>query len=629
MTASAWRSSRNVVLSIATALTVLLGHDTASADTPRVVLVLHTYGHEAAFRAAFDAGLEKAIRSAAAGTVDLYIETLEQYRFPGMDAVVMRDYLRAKYARKKIDVVVAVLDPAQEFLLKHRDALFTDVPIVSFLMKRPVTNPGAAMTSVWVGYQFREVTELALHLHPDRRRIVVIDGALGNPGDVQQEVESQLKGLEPKASLTYLRDLPLNDVLARVKNLGSDAIVLFIRQFIRTPQQSMDQLEALVEIARVSPAPIYGVSEALIGHGIVGGYLASPAPDGTLVAQMALEVAHGQPAERVVARPGVSLPMFDWREVERWKLDERQLPAGSAFVMRPTRFWDQYKSYIIGAVSLTFAQTMLIGALLVQRASRRRAERGLRESEAALRHSYEKTQDLAGRLIAAQEDERRRIARDLHDELGQKLALLSIDIELLTRGGGSLPAVGCDRVRAVSQRAGELAGDVQRLSYELHPSKLEALGLVASAQAFCRDISRQYGTHVEFRHTDVPKDVPSDVGLCLFRIMQEALHNVVKHSGAPVASVRLTATPGVLHLHIADRGKGFQVSPRQDAGKGSTGHLGLVSMRERVLFVGGTIAIRSAPGRGVRIAVHVPVSNLYTMPDEAPFDVLASAAEVP
>jgi hypothetical protein len=196
-----------VVLGIATALTLLLGHDTASANAPRVVLVLHTYGHEAAFRAAFDAGLEKAIRSAAAGTVDLYMETLEQYRFPGMDAFVIRDYLRAKYARKKVDGVIAVLDPAQEFLLKYRDALFTDVPIVSFLMKRPVTSPGAAMTSVWVGYQFREVTELALNLHPDPRRIVVIDGALGNPGDVQQEVESQLKGLEPKASLTYLRDL--------------------------------------------------------------------------------------------------------------------------------------------------------------------------------------------------------------------------------------------------------------------------------------------------------------------------------------------------------------------------------------------------------------------------------------
>jgi signal transduction histidine kinase len=625
MTASPWRSSRNVVLGIATALTLLLGHDTASANAPRVVLVLHTYGHEAAFRAAFDAGLEKAIRSAAAGTVDLYIETLEQYRFPGMDAVVMRDYLRAKYARKKVDVVIAVLDPAQEFLLKYRDALFTDVPIVSFLMKRPVTSPGAAMTSVWVGYQFREVTELALNLHPDRRRIVVIDGALGNPGDVQQEVESQLKGLEPKASLTYLRDLPLNDVLARVKDLDSDAIVLFIRQFIRTPQQSMDQLEALAEIARVSPAPIYGVSEALIEHGIVGGYLASPEPDGTLVAQMALDVANGQPAERVAARPGVSLPMFDWRQVERWKLDEKRLPAGSAFVMRPTRFWDQYKSYIIGAVSLTLAQTVLIGALLVQRASRRRAERGLRESEAARRQSNEKTQDLAGRLIAAQEDERRRIARDLHDELGQKLALLSIDIELLTRGGGTLAAEGCDRVRAVSQRAGELAGDVQRLSYELHPSKLEALGLVASAQGFCRDISRQYSIPVEFRHANIPKHVPPDVGLCLFRIIQEALHNVVKHSGAPTASVRLTATPGMLHLHIADRGKGFKVSPRQDAGKGSTGHLGLVSMRERVLFLGGTIAIRSAPGRGVRVAVHVPVLDLYTMPDEKPVEVLGSA----
>jgi hypothetical protein len=127
-------------------------------------------------------------------------------------------------------------------------------------MKRPVTSPGAAMTSVWVGYQFREVTELALNLHPDRRRIVVIDGALGNPGDVQQEVESQLKGLEPKASLTYLRDLLLNDVLARVKDLGRETVrgssfgeIGFVRPVHSTIVTTRSELRTFHDRSRQSP----------------------------------------------------------------------------------------------------------------------------------------------------------------------------------------------------------------------------------------------------------------------------------------------------------------------------------------------------------------------------------------
>ncbi len=457
MTASTWSPVRKLLLALGTVLALFSSGGTAVAGSPRVILVLHTYGHEAAFRAAFDAGLEKAFRVAAPGSIDLYSETLEQYRFPGTDsAALMRDYLRGKYARKKVDVVIAVLDPAQEFLLRYRDVLFTDVPIVSFLMNRPASNPDVAMTTVWVGYQFREVADLALKLHPATRRIVVVDGALGNPGDVQQEVTNQLKGMDSRVSLDYLRDLPLDDLLARIKALGSDAVILFLRQFIRTPQQSMDQLQALAEIAKVSPVPIYGVSEALIGHGIVGGYLAAPEADGTMVAQAALEIANGQLAESIAPTRGISLPIFDWRQVERWGLKESDLPSDSAMLMRPTTFWDQYNRYIVGAVSLTLAQTALIGALLVHRARRRRAEYALRDSEAELRKSYEQTQHLAGRLIAAQEDERRRIARDLHDELGQKLALLSIDIELLGRGpNGTVnqAPIGCARFhsgRAIS-----------------------------------------------------------------------------------------------------------------------------------------------------------------------------------
>jgi signal transduction histidine kinase len=161
---------------------------------------------------------------------------------------------------------------------------------------------------------------------------------------------------------------------------------------------------------------------------------------------------------------------------------------------------------------------------------RKRAEEGLRDHQTALSASY-RIHDLAGRLIAG----RKRASpnrRELHDDLSQKLALLIMDTELLARGALARAADLAERAGAISQRASEIATDVHRLSHELHPATLQAIGLVASIHRICRDVGRQHGIAVDFSHHGVPKTIQPDVALCLYRIVQEALHNVVKHSGA-------------------------------------------------------------------------------------------------
>ena len=242
-----------------------------------------------------------------------------------------------------------------------------------------------------------------------------------------------------------------------------------------------------------------------------------------------------------------------------------------------------------------------------RRTGRHRAQarrRGVtRTPDCPLNASYKRIHDLAGRLIAGQETERHRIARELHDDLSQKLALLTIDIEQLARGALMRITGVARRVRSISKRSAEIASDVHRLSHELHPTKLEALGLVAAVRTICRDVSHQHGIDVDFSHTRVPTAIPPQVALCFYRIVQEALHNVVKHSGAKQASVKLTGGDDALDLAIADPGLGFVPSTT-----GSTG-LGLVSMRERVNFLGGRIAIHSAPGRGTRIGVRAPLER--------------------
>jgi len=247
--------------------------------------------------------------------------------------------------------------------------------------------------------------------------------------------------------------------------------------------------------------------------------------------------------------------------------------------------------------------------------SRKRAQAELQDRETELQRTNARNHDLAGRLIAAQEAERRRVARELHDDLSQKLALLSIDADQLRlrseQARGSNRELRSDGltiwdsttalVREISNRAHEIASDIHRLSHELHPAKLAAIGLVASLEALCRDASIQHHIAVDFLSADVPLGVGVEVSLCLYRVTQEALHNITKHSGATCALVRIAREADDLTLQIADQGHGFLL--RDADGRG----LGLLSMRERVSFLGGEIDIHSAPGQGTRIGVRVPL----------------------
>jgi PAS domain S-box-containing protein len=258
--------------------------------------------------------------------------------------------------------------------------------------------------------------------------------------------------------------------------------------------------------------------------------------------------------------------------------------------------WQHWVNHALPGADGRVVELQAIGRDITKR---KRAEEALRATGEALRVSHERVEDLAGRLIAAQEAERKRIARDLHDDLSQKLALLSIDIEQLPRRA---PGELAENVREISDRTAEIATDVHRLAYTLHPSKLESLGLVAALESVCRDISRQHGLQVDFEHGNIPADVPADIALCLYRVVQEALNNVIRHSGARHAMVELRAAGDLLELHVADSGAGFVASA------GGAG-IGLVSMRERVNFVGGQLAIHSAPGSGTRIGVRVSISK--------------------
>jgi PAS domain S-box-containing protein len=210
----------------------------------------------------------------------------------------------------------------------------------------------------------------------------------------------------------------------------------------------------------------------------------------------------------------------------------------------------------------------------------------------------------SGRLIDAQEAERTRIARELHDDINQRLAMVAVNLKTLRQ---DLP--GSDvklnrRIQDACEQVSGLENDIQALSHRLHSSKLEYLGLEAATASFCAELSGRQDAKIDLRCDAIPEDLPSEVSLCLFRVLQEALHNAVKYSGVGVFEVSLTGSPQEIELKVHDSGVGF------DAKVASNGHgLGLTSMRERLKLVGGQLSIDSKPNQGTTVLARVPLSN--------------------
>ena len=215
--------------------------------------------------------------------------------------------------------------------------------------------------------------------------------------------------------------------------------------------------------------------------------------------------------------------------------------------------------------------------------------------------------DLARRLISSQELERQRIARDLHDDFSQRLAAMNIEIDSMTATADSEPWRA--RLRLLSAQTAEIARDIHHLAYELHPWKLQIIGLVGALRSLCADVSKQGQLEVNCSPGVIPTTVDATVSLCLYRIVQEALHNVARHSRAGRAHVDVTCHQGQIEVQISDSGVGFDPTHVEHANG-----LGLVSMRERAAAVNGQLTVDAIPGQGTRITVRIPLASEASLP---------------
>jgi two-component system CheB/CheR fusion protein len=231
-------------------------------------------------------------------------------------------------------------------------------------------------------------------------------------------------------------------------------------------------------------------------------------------------------------------------------------------------------------------------------------ETALHESEAALLRSRNELRALAAKLLQTQAEERRRVSRELHDDLSQKIAKLQFDLETLEQHLPPYLKNMKKRLLIIRDGVVTLSNDVRRIAYELHPSALDHLGLAVAVRSYIREFSEREGIPVHFAPRKVPASISADVASTLYRIVQEALRNVAKHAGKTSVSIALTGGSNRLSLSIRDNGMGFDLDSVQDKGG-----LGLISMQERARLVRGDFSLKTLPGRGATITVHVPLSS--------------------
>ncbi|RZU02419.1 histidine kinase [Rivibacter subsaxonicus] len=552
------------------------------------MLIIHSFGRDFAPYNIVATTLRTDLTQLMRESVALYESSLdlELGSSPENERLFL-DYLVRRNHGAPPDLVIAIANPAMLFCLRYRDQLFPGRPLlVTGLDRRRLETvklpPGDR--AVTVTLDFPAVARTILKLRPETDTLALVYGRSQIEQFWGKAIERELAPFADRLRVLPAGDLNLEQMRQRVAALPPRSAVFYYMFAVSNDGALHEDERALPAIRESSNAPVYGIFSDQLGRGIVGGPLVDSRNMGVVTAKLAASMLKGElTGDKVEVPMPVPAPSFDWRELRRWDIPESRLPPGAEVRFRPPSVWEENRQLILAGAAVVLLQAVLIAALLFQRSRRRHAEK-----EAI---------GMSGRLLTAHEDERRRLARELHDDLTQRLARLAVDAGRLERTAGADAA-------AMRVDLAHLSEDVHAMSYRLHPSVLDDLGLVEALRAECDRVAQSGDLQVDVEAHGVPRSVPAEASLCLFRVAQEAMSNATRHGQASAVTVLLSSRDRGLQLAVADNGSGFD--PAQSRERAS---LGLASMRERVRLLHGVLDIESTPGRGTTVIAWVPTST--------------------
>jgi signal transduction histidine kinase len=566
----------------------------AASGQPRV-LVVHSTRQETQLSLLTDRDVPRILSNRLSRPVDYYAEYIDAARIPGLQHErAFRDFLRAKYRSQRFDLVIAMQDVAWDFVRKYRSALFPGTPVVFFSRNRNVPRP-VNSTGVVSELNLRGTLDLALTLQPETRQVFVVTGASNRDKVYENLARAQLRGFESRVALTYLAGLPRTELERRVATLPEASIVYYLLFYRDGNGENQHPVEILARLTALANRPMYSWVDSTMDHGVVGGRLSDQSSLIQAVADTAVRVLKGERADTIpISTIDVTVAQVDWRQLQRWQINESRVPAGTSVLFRQDVPHDA--DVQLAALWPVPFVVVLIAAMAVWTQRRRKTHGDAHGSPFGKIHLEDRLRDLGRRLLKAQEEERSRIALELHDDVSQQAVALAIDLQ---RINDSAPGPAQKIVRDAQKRVKSLLKSVHDLSHRLHPANLRLVGLLGALGQLQRDLSRP-GITITVSSENVAAILPDDIALCLFRIAQEAMQNAIKHSGARNIKVQLKGDNEAIALKIIDDGAGFDVDAA--AGRG----LGLISMHERAESVGGTLRVVSRKGAGTRLQVTVP-----------------------
>jgi PAS domain S-box-containing protein len=346
--------------------------DATQPNEPKRVLILMQEDLSWPVFRAIDENARTTLRAGSPEGILIFSEAMDLTHFPDpMSQAQKKTWIQKKYAELKLDLVIGVGDVPTD--------LFPSVPLV-YLSVAPQSKPAGRLganrdaAGIWIQLGAGKTIEAARRIQPDARQVVVVVGSSPTESLLLDQVRKQMAGYSQQLQIIYLTDLGFSEILKRVEPLGPESVVLFVAFTRDRDGRPIISADAIGKIAAVSGAPVYALFDPAIGSGAVGGYVTRFNEVGKQAAELGLQLLAGQHPQDQVARSGY---VFDWRQLQRWKLSPSALPVGSILLNRQPTAWETYRRYILGAILLFLGETLLIVALLWQRARKRKYQQSL------------------------------------------------------------------------------------------------------------------------------------------------------------------------------------------------------------------------------------------------------------
>ncbi len=474
------------------------------------VVILHSSDIALPASVLLEQTARKTLLAKATRRIEFYTESLDGLRLPNSEyESTFVEFLRKKYKDRKPNVIIAVVPLALDFVQQHRLELWSEIPVVFCVIPEEVIRGrilGSGVTGVCMDYDIAGTINLAITLQPNARRLVLVAG-VGDPDKLWLQKCEQDLARYTRLQTVILTNRSMPELMEAVHRLPRDSIVFYVSVYRDTTGQVFVPRDALKQLSQISGAPIYGAVDTFLGYGIVGGMISSWETQGRRAAQIALRILAGENPQAIPIEPSPPAePMIDWRELQRWRIKEDQLPQGTIAAFRQPSFWDSYRWYVVAVGVAVAAQSALIISLLSQRARRRRAEILAQRQQTDLAHASRLT--MVGELTAS-------IAHEINQPLGAILSNAETAEILLQSKQPHLEEVHqiLADIRKDDQRASEVIRRMRELLRK-RELELELIDLNTVASDVLRLVdgeTHRRGVEIEKRFADTLPAVRGDV----------------------------------------------------------------------------------------------------------------------